>query len=64
MSRNAKQIEAYRRRNPWVLVNLQNAQALSGRFPTRQLAEQAAQHRGGVVEVRGYQVFFSETPSL
>lgn len=63
-SERMSEIERYKKANPWILVNIQNAQAFSGRYPTREAAEQAAKERGGVVDVRGFQVFFSEMPNL
>lgn len=56
--------QAWKRANPWVLQNLQNSQTACGRFPTREAAEAEAKSRGGVVEVRGNTVVFSEMPRL
>lgn len=54
----------YRKANPWILQNLQNASALCGRFPTKEAAIEAANQRGGVVAVEGLVVLFSEMPLL
>ena len=56
--------EAWRKANPWVLVNTQNSQAMCGRYPNREAAEKAANERGGVVAVEGHCVLFSEMPLL
>lgn len=49
---------------PWYLQNLQNGMAHCGRFATQEEAVAEAERRGGVVEIRGFCVCFSETPRL
>lgn len=65
MKRDAE-MARWRKSNPWVLVNVQNSQAFSGRYPTREAAEKAASDRGGVIEVQEASrcVLFSEMPLL
>jgi len=60
----SKDIDDWKKANPWVLVNTQNPTAYSGRYSTREEAVAAANERGGVVSIEGHQVFFSETPLL
>ncbi len=60
-------LDNYRRNNPWIIQNMQNSQAMCGRFPSKDAAVQAAQsYRGGVVEVKDEQkiVLVSEVPNL
>lgn len=54
----------WKKANPWILQNIQNGNSMCGRFPTRREAEEAAAQRGGVVEVCGQVVYFSEMPRL
>ena len=57
----------FRRCNPWTIMNIQNAHAGSGRFPTQEAAvDYARGYRGGVVCVNSdtKTVFVSEIPSL
>lgn len=57
--------DSYRKANPWYIQNLQNPQALCGRFPTREAAENAAKsYASGVVAVQGFAVQVSEMPCL
>ncbi len=57
----------YRRKNPWIIQNMQNSQAMCGRFPSKETAMKAAEsYRGGVVEVKDDQkiILVSEVPNL
>ena len=60
------ELAKWREANPWVLVNLQNSQAHSGRYATLEDAVEEAKRRGGVVRISepSKQVFFSEMPLL
>lgn len=57
-------LDAWKRANPWILVNTQSSITHCGRYSTREEAVAAANERGGVVSIEGHQVFFSETPRL
>ena len=47
-----RDIDAYRRTHPYLIVNIQNAHAQCGRFSTlAQALEHAATYRGGIVGV-------------
>ena len=54
----------WKKRNPWILQNVQNGDSLCGRFPTLESAKAEAERRGGVVEIRGRIVLFSEMPNF
>jgi hypothetical protein len=64
MTTATRQLESWKKANPWVVQNMQNSSALCGRFPTREAAEAEANQRGGVVLVSGHTVFFSQMPQL
>lgn len=49
--RNAFDLESYRAKNPWELVNVMSVNTLCGRFPTRADAVSAAEYGGEVVRV-------------
>ena len=59
-----RQLESWKKSNPWIVQNIQNSSALCGRFPTREAAEAEANRRGGVVQVSGRIVLFSDMPQL
>lgn len=59
-----RDLEKWRKANPWILVNVKNSIARSGRYPTLEAAKEEAERRGGCVGVEGNAVLFSEMPSL
>jgi hypothetical protein len=63
MSRD-RDTERWKKANPYVLLNTQNSQARSGRFPSLEDAVEEAERRGGAVAIKGNTVLFSEMPSL
>lgn len=59
-----KQLNSWKKANPWILQNTQNGLAACGRFPNKEAAIAAANERGGVTSIEGHVVYFSEMPSL
>jgi hypothetical protein len=67
IDRIRRENEAYRKANPWGIVNLESSNTMFSRFPTREAAEAyAARYRGGVHSVSEVSktVYIAEIPCL